>query len=617
MTEIRIGGLLERVRKPASYIGREINAVYKKIEDVKVHLALAFPDLYEVGMSHLGLKILYALVNGEPDFYAERVFAPARDMENILREENIPLFSLESRTHLGQFDLVGFTLQYELSYTTILNMLDLGGIPLSSSKRKKGDPFVVGGGPCSLNPEPLAPFFDFFAIGDGEEILPELLHEFGRWKALPDYQRERTGFLKRIARVPGVYVPSFYKPHYRGGRFHKMEALEKEAPLKIERATISDLEKAYYPQSFVVPYADVVHDRAVLELFRGCTQGCRFCQAGYIYRPVRERSVPKLSGLAGDIIDSTGFEELSLSSLSSSDYSHIEALVEELERKFENKYVKLSLPSLRASAFALQLADRINKSGGVTFAPEAGSQRLRNVINKNITEKGIMEAAAWAFASGRRQIKLYFMIGLPTETEEDLEEIVELVQKILGLRSRVSGRKDNFKVTVSASTFVPKAHTPFQREPQLALPEIKRRQQFLRERFRKIKRVKFTWHEAEMSFLEAVFVRGDRRLSAVLERAHALGSRLDAWSEGFNFSLWEEAFAGEGLEPQQYAQYKPGMDETLPWEHISTGISPEFWQQELKKALKEETTGDCREKGCAGCGLDSCPLRGVKNGAPL
>lgn len=608
---INIGSLLEKVRKPAGYLGTEINAVHKKIGDVKVHLALAFPDLYEVGMSHLGLKILYALVNELPEFYAERVFAPAGDMEELLKKEKIPLFSLESRTPLGSFDLVGFTLQYELSYTTILNMLALAGIPLRSEKRKMGDPFVIGGGPGALNPEPLAPFFDFFVIGDGEEILPELLHEFAHWKEGLGRGGERKEFLRKISRLPGIYVPSFYEPLYTRGTFCRMAVLEKGAPERIARRTVSDLEHAFYPHSFVVPYTDVVHDRAVLELFRGCSQGCRFCQAGYIYRPVRERTVSRLKELARSIIDSTGFEELSLSSLSSSDYTGIVELLEELEQEFGDKYVKMTLPSLRANAFALRLADRVSQSGGVTFAPEAGSQRLRNVINKRITEEEILEAAAQAVASGRRHIKLYFMIGLPTETDQDLEELIFLVKKIVDFCQTAGSRKHAFKVTVSASTFVPKAHTPFQWEPQIPLAEIKRRQDFLRQQFRKIKRVDFTWHEAEMSFLEAVFARGDRRLAAVLERAYALGCRLDAWSDSFNFALWEKAFAAEGIEPEKYAHYRPGLKERLPWEHIDTGLSGEFLRHEYQKALRGEITHDCRERGCVGCGLQDCPIRQV------
>ncbi|NMB41861.1 MAG: TIGR03960 family B12-binding radical SAM protein [Firmicutes bacterium] len=612
-----ISSLLNKVRKPARYIGREINSVYKRVGDIKVHLALAFPDLYEVGMSHLGLKILYALVNERPEFYAERVFAPAEDMEALLKESGSFLFSLESRTPLKNFDMVGFTLQYELSYTTILHMLALGGLPLHSNKRKDGDPFVIGGGPCSLNPEPLAAFFDFFVIGDGEEILPELLHEFACWKNGSVNGGNRKEFLRKMARIPGIYVPSFYEPLYRQGKFRGMKILEKEAPLKIKRRTVADLNEAFYPRSFVVPYADAVHDRASLELFRGCTQGCRFCQAGYIYRPVRERTVSKLTDLAEDIISATGFEELSLSSLSSSDYSAMEMLLEKLEQKFAKKHVKLSLPSLRADPLAMQLADRVNQSGGVTFAPEAGSQRLRDVINKNITEEEILAAAAHVISAGRRRIKLYFMLGLPTETEEDLQELVWLVQKIVDLRRTVTGRKRSFKVTVSVSTFVPKAHTPFQWEPQLPLAEIKLRQEFLRKHLRKIKGVDFTWHEAEMSLLEAVFARGDRRLSSVLEKAYLLGSRFDAWNDKFDYSLWEEAFAAARIEPESYAGSAPDPGEPLPWEHIDTGISKKFWQKEHAKALKGEVTLDCRKIGCVGCGLEGCPSGKVKKGVSL
>jgi len=615
LTKINIVSLLEKVHKPARYLGREINAVYKEKERIKVHLALAFPDLYEVGMSHLGLKILYALVNESTDFYAERVFAPDKDMEELLKKDKIPLFSLESRTPLGSFDLVGFTLQYELSYTTILNMLDLGGIPLHSAERKGGDPFIVGGGPGALNPEPLAPFFDFFVIGDGEEVLPELLQEFVLWKDASG-GGERREFLKKIARLPGVYVPSFYEPLYdEEGKFKELQPLLKEAPRKIEKRVVYDLEAAFYPDTFVVPYMDVIHDRAVLELFRGCFRGCRFCQAGYIYRPVRERTVVSLKEQARKIVESTGYEELSLSSLSSSDYSCIEELIDELEKGFGQEGIKLSLPSLRADAFALGLAEKLGKSGGATFAPEAGSQRLRNVINKNVSEEAILEAAEQAVLTGRDHIKLYFMIGLPTETEGDLEELVKLVQKIAAIGRK--GKKRKLQVTVSISTFVPKAHTPFQWEPQITLEEIKRRQMFLREHLRKIKGVEFKWHEAELSFLEAVFSRGDRRLAPVLERAYALGCRLDAWNDHFRFPLWQEAFAQEGVDPQSYAQYKPALDDPLPWEHIKTGLSKKFLQKEYRKALAGEVTKDCREGGCAGCGLKRCPLRKVEEGAPL
>lgn len=608
LKNVYLTDLLDRVRKPARYLGKEINAVFKKPEDVKVHLALAFPDLYEVGMSHLGLKILYALVNELPDVYAERVFAPASDMERILRQEKVPLFSLESNTALHKFDLVGFSLQYELSYTSVLNMLELGNIPLHSAARGEDDPLILGGGPAALNPEPLAAFFDFFVLGDGEEVLPEILREYASWKDKVCGNRE--GLLEKIARIPGVYVPGFYEPVYCRGNFSGIKA-KKGVPLCIKKRTVVDLEGAFYPESFVVPYMEIVHDRAALELFRGCSRGCRFCQAGFIYRPVRERSLNKLKELAGAIIEKTGFEELSLASLSSSDYSQIEKLIDELGIQFRGGDVNLSLPSLRADVFALRLADKVqrNRTGGVTFAPEAGSQRLRNVINKQVSEKDILAAAAQAVNAGRSHIKLYFMLGLPTETEEDLREIVDLAGKISRLRKEVKGRRRPFKIIISASTFIPKPHTPFQWEPQLDLQRIKKRQELLRQNLRKIKGVDFTWHEAEMSFLEAALARGDRRLSPVLERAFRMGSRLDAWSDSFNFSLWEEAFRREGIEPGYYVYFSPDTSVPLPWDHISTGVSKQFLIKEYKKALREETTGDCRESGCVGCGIENCPVQ--------
>lgn len=600
--------ILSRIRKPGRYLGTEVNSIHKKKSEVKVHLALAFPDLYEVAMSHLGLKILYGLANELPGVYAERVFATAGDLENILRSKKIPLFSLESRTPLKEFDLVGFTLQYELSYTTILNMLHLGGIPLKSRERKGTDPFIMGGGPGAFNAEPLAPFFDFFVLGDGEEVLVEIIREYSRWKEKGG--KDRQSFLEAAAAIPGVYVPSFYEPAYAGESFAGIETVRSGVPGIVEKRVIQDLENSYYPVSFIVPFVEIVHDRAVLELYRGCSHGCRFCQAGMIYRPVRRRSVSRLRELGREIINRTGYEELSLASLSSSDYPEIEELIAGLEEDFRENYVKLSLPSLRACPFAVEITNRLQKgkSGGITFAPEAGSQRLRDVINKKVTEEDILKAAELAVASGRNQVKLYFMMGLPTEREEDLLEMVELVKKISGLKGRKGGKGSRFKVTVSVSTFVPKAHSPFQWESQLEMGEIKRRQEFLRRHFRKLKKVDFTWHDAEMSFLEAVFSRGDRRLAAVLERAWALGCRMDAWSDSFNFPLWQQAFQEEGIDPEYFSGYKPGYGDPLPWDHISTGVKKEFLIREHQRALAEETTGDCRER-CSGCGLPVCPTR--------
>ncbi len=613
MSKSAYDNLLDRVQKPARYLGEEINAVYKPLNDIKLHLALAFPDLYEVGMSHLGLKILYALVNELPGMYAERVFAPARDMEALLREEKLPLFSLESRTPLGDFDLVGFTIQYELCYTAILSMLELGGIPLRSGERKMTDPFIIGGGPGVFNPEPLAPFFDLFVIGDGEEILPELLDEYLRWKKSGG--RSRDSFLRRIASLPGIYVPAFYEPLYEpaaGGeeKYCGIKPLLEGIPSRVTKRTV-DLEDSFYPEAFLVPYMKAIHDRAVLELFRGCTQGCRFCQAGIIYRPVRNRSIARLRQLAGNIVARTGFEELSLSSLSTSDYPGIGELVDLLHEELAERDVQLSLPSLRADTFSLRLADRIKKNrggGGVTFAPEAGTQRLRDVVNKKISREEILGAAEEAISSGKNHIKLYFMIGLPTETDGDLQGIIDLVQEILAIYQRAAKKKRSpFRITVSASTFVPKAHTPFQWEPQIPLEEIKRRQGLLRRGFRPWKRVNFTWHEAEMSLIEAAFARGDRRLAPVLENAFRLGSRLEAWSDEFSFSLWEEAFAAAGVNPGYYAGLRPGHGDALPWDHIDTKVNKEFLIKEHGRAISGEITGDCRKEGCRGCGIKDCP----------
>jgi len=617
MNTVDYQSLLDQVQKPARYLGKEINAVYKPPGEIDLHLALAFPDLYEVGMSHLGIKILYALSNNMPGVYAERVFAPARDMEELLRTKRLPLFSLETGTPLCAFDLVGFTIQYELSYTAILNMLELGGIPLHSEERKKGDPFVMGGGPGVFNPEPLAPFFDFFVIGDGEEILPQLLHEYRRWKKSGD--GERRSFLRQIASIPGIYVPSFYEPVVREGKFAGLRPLLSGLPSVIIKRTV-DLEDSFYPEAFLVPYMNIIHDRAMLEIFRGCTQGCRFCQAGIIYRPVRNRSISRLRELGKNIIARTGFEELSLASLSTSDYPGIEELVDALNEEFKDKDVQLSLPSLRADSFALRLADRVqkNRGGGVTFAPEAGTQRLRNVINKKITREEILGAAEEALFSGRNHIKLYFMIGLPTEKEEDLSGIAGLVREISAVSKKAKkNKRSSFRITVSASTFVPKAHTPFQWEPQISLQEIKRRQDLLKREFRSNRKVNFTWHEAEMSFLEAVFARGDRKLAPALQKAYQMGSRLDAWSDEFSFSLWERAFRETGINPDDYAGFQPGYADPLPWDHIDTGVSKDFLKKEHLRAIKGELTGDCRLEGCRGCGLKNCPGIQVTRDVPV
>lgn len=595
----QLNSILPRVEKPARYLGGEWNMIRKDHDTTAVKMVLAFPDLYEVGMSHLGSHILYQVVNSCPDALLERVYTPWVDMEQELRRAGLPLFSLETKTPLREFDLVGFTLQYELSYTNILTMLNLAQIPIRAQERQRDDPFVLAGGPCAFNAEPLAPFLDLVALGDGEEVLKEIIQVFQRWK---QEQRDRHAFLTAVAKVPGVYIPQFYTVNYDSqGRVTAINPTKSGAPAEIKKRVVADLDRATFCTRPVVPYLNVVHNRGMLELFRGCTRGCRFCQAGMIYRPVRERSYKTLLWQAEELLAHTGYDEVSLSSLSSLDYSEIEALIDELVSRYGKSGVRLSLPSLRVDSFAVEQAEKVQplRRSSLTLAPEAGSQRLRDVINKNVTEEDLLGAVTAATTAGWRAFKLYFMIGLPTETDEDVVAIANLAHKVADLK--IPGQRIT-RITVSTSNFVPKAHTPFQWEGQLPPEELKRRQQLLNSNIRR-RIVEHRWHDPQQSRLEAIFSRGDRRLAAVLERAWRLGCRLDGWNEHLRLDLWAQAFKETGLEAEFYANRAIPETEILPWQHLSPRLDKSFLVAERQRARQGVPTYDCRLKRCHACGV--------------
>ncbi len=601
--------LFLQVQKPARYTGGELNSVTKNPDEVAVRFAFCFPDLYEVGMSHLGMKILYAQFNHEPDVWCERVFAPDTDMETLMREKNIPLFGLESRDPIKDFDFIGFTLQYELSFTAILNMLDLAGVPLRSADRGDDMPLVVAGGPCACNPEPLADFVDLFFLGEGEEVDLEVINLY---KVHRQKGYSKKAFLRACADIEGVYVPSLYEVSYQeDGTIAAVSPLD-GAPARIRKRIIKDLDSCYYPEYFVVPYADIVHDRAMSEIFRGCIRGCRFCQAGFIYRPVREKSVDTIDRQSHDLCRSTGYEEFSLSSLSTSDYTKLEELLDRLLDWAEPEHTNMSLPSLRVDGFSDELANRLNvlRRAGLTFAPEAGTQRLRDAINKNVTEEEILDTVTKAFHGGWTAVKLYFMMGLPTETMEDIEGIAALGQKIVNCfyANPDKPKGKGVTVSVSASCFVPKPFTPFQWEPQSTMEELLEKQQHLVSSVH-TKKISLSWHDAKTSFLEAVLARGDRRLCAALELAHKRGFNLDSWSEHFDFDAWMQIFAEVGVEPAFYANRRRSYDEVLPWDHLDYGVTKAFLISESEKAHAATTTPNCRQK-CSGCGA-ACWKEGV------
>jgi len=602
---------LKRVEKPARYIGMEKNSIKKDLEKVDIKFAFCFPDVYEVGMSHLGLHILYNLLNNEGYIACERVFAPWADMENEMRKEGIPLFSLENKEPIRNFDFVGFTLQYEMSYTNIINMLDLGNIPVYSKDRKDSDPLVIAGGPCAYNPEPIADFIDFFVIGEAEEIILDIMKIYREHKS---NGFKRLEFLKEISRLEGIYVPQFYDVFYKeDNTIDRMEPIFDGVPRVINKRIIKELDKSYYPDKLIVPFIETVHDRIPLEIFRGCTRGCRFCQAGMIYRPVREKTVDTLVKLAEKLADSTGYGDISLTSLSSCDYSQLRLLVSKLISKYKEKQVGVSLPSLRLDSFSLEILKEIEKvrKTGLTFAPEAGSQRLRDVINKGVTEKDLETAVTYAFEEGWSTIKLYFMIGLPTETKEDVLGIKDLGYKVKNIFFNLpkEKRKGNLKITLSVSCFVPKPFTPFQWIGQNSIDEFYEKINLLKKEIRDNK-ITFNYHDPQISYLEAVLARGDRRLSKALYKAWELGCKFDGWSDFFDYEKWMEAFNKTGIDADFYALRERKTDEVLPWDFIDTGVDKKYLIAEYEKAKNGTLTRDCR-LGCNNCGINRSFLGGV------
>lgn len=605
----RFEALLHRVEKPARYIGLEMNMVKKDLSEDLVRFGFAFPDVYEVGMSHLGMHILYQLKNSQPDMYCERVFAPWPDMEALMRENSIPLHTLETYSPVKDLDFLGFTLQYELSYTNILNMLDLGGIPLLSKDRTAEDPIILAGGPCAYNPEPLADFIDLFVIGEGEEVNLEVMRLYKQYG-----KAKRQAFLLAAAQIPGVYVPSLYEATYNpDGTLKSFEPTQANVPNKVQKRILSTFNEAFFPTNFLVPNIDTVHDRAMIEIFRGCTRGCRFCQAGMLYRPIRERSVDNIMDIVDKTMKQTGFEELSLTSLSTLDYSQIEPLINKLVDKYEDQKIGISLPSLRLDSFSVDILQTIQKvkKTGLTFAPEAGTQRLRDVINKGVVESDLTKAMEQVFALGWNKVKLYFMMGLPTETIEDLEGINDLAEKVCYLHkiTPLEQRMDGLTVTVSASCFVPKPFTPFQWFPQDTMETFEEKQKHLRGVIRN-KKIKFNYHEAKSSVVEAVFARGDRRVGQALLKAWESGAKFDGWMEYFSYEKWMEAFEAAGMNVDFYAHRERSFDELLPWDHIDCGVTKEFLIREYEDALAGKVTHDCRD-GCVACGINTTLIGGL------